>query len=98
MERLTANCENRPENTNKEPDDVAIAVLHALFDASPKEHYMVVPEQFQAEITIRKAIEEVIRYNEGHEFSYSKEELVEMLEDEYDTGDAFLRSVSGPRQ
>lgn len=97
MERLMASCENRPENTEKEPDDVAAAVLHALFDEAPKEHYMVVPEQFQAEITIRKAIEELVRYNEGHEFSYSKEELVEMLEDEYDTGDAFIRTVTGPR-
>jgi NAD(P)-dependent dehydrogenase (short-subunit alcohol dehydrogenase family) len=98
MERLAANCENRPENTEKEPDDVAAAVLHALFDEAPREHYMVVPEQFQAEITIRKAIEELVRYNEDHEFSYSKEELVEMLEDEYDTGDAFVRSISRPRQ
>jgi hypothetical protein len=76
---------------------VAEAVLHALFDDDPREHYMVVPSQFQAEITIRKAIEELVRYNEGHQFSYSREELVEMLEDEYDTGDAFIRSVSGPR-
>ena len=45
---------------------------------------MVVPEQFQAEITIRKAIEELVRYNEGHEFSYSKEELVAEM------GSAFL--------
>jgi NAD(P)-dependent dehydrogenase (short-subunit alcohol dehydrogenase family) len=98
IKRVVDNCENRPENTAPEPDDVARAVLSALFDDDPKEHYMVVPEQFQAEITIRKAIEELVRYNEDHEFSYSKEELVEMLEDEFDTGDAFIRSVSAPQQ
>jgi NAD(P)-dependent dehydrogenase (short-subunit alcohol dehydrogenase family) len=97
IKRVVENCENRPENTSPEPDDVAVAVLHALFDDNPRDHYMVVPTQFQAEITIRKAIEELVRYNEGHAFSYSKEELVEMLEDEFDTGDAFIRSVSGPR-
>jgi NAD(P)-dependent dehydrogenase (short-subunit alcohol dehydrogenase family) len=97
IKRTVDNCRNRPENTSPEPDDVAEAVLHALFDDDPREHYMVVPSQFQAEITIRKAIEELVRYNEGHQFSYSREELVEMLEDEYDTGDAFIRSVSGPR-
>lgn len=98
VERAVDNCENRPENTAPEPDDVARAVLNALFDDHPKEHYMVVPEQFQAEITIRKAIEEVVRYNEDHEFSYSKAELVEMLEDEFDTGDAFIRSVTRPQE
>jgi len=96
MRRVVDNCENRPENTEKEPDEVAKAVLHALFNDDPKEHYMVVPNQFQAEITIRKAIEELVRYNEEHEFSYSKEQLVEMLEDEFDTGDAFIRAVTGP--
>lgn len=98
IKRIVDNCENRPEDSSPEPDAVAEAVMHALFDENPKEHYMVVPEQFQAEITIRKAIEELVRYNEDHEFSYSKEELVEMLEDEYDTGDAFVRSVSRPRE
>ena len=98
IKQVVDNCENRPENTAPEPDDVARAVISALFDDDPKEHYMVVPEQFQAEITIRKAIEELVRYNEDHEFSYSKEELVEMLEDEFDTGDAFIRSVSAPQQ
>ena len=98
MQRVVDNCENRPENTEKEPDDVAKAVLHALFDENPKEHYLVVPNQFQAEITIRKAIEELVRYNEDQAFSYSREQLVEMVEDEFDTGDAFIRSISGPRE
>ena len=64
-----------------EPDQVAKEVIHALFADHPKEHYMVVPEQDQAEITIRKAIEELVRYNEGHLFSYDRDELISMLDD-----------------
>jgi len=97
VNRLIDNCENRPENTSPEPDDVSAAVLHALFDDDPKEHYMVVPSQFQAEITVRKAIEEVVALNKGHVFSYSDEELLQMLKEELETGDAFVRSISGPR-
>lgn len=67
---------------NPEPDDVARAVEHALTSAEPKEHYMVVPLADQAELTIRKAIEELVRYNEGHEFSFSRDELIEMLDQE----------------
>jgi hypothetical protein len=40
----------------------------------------VVPEQRQAGWTIRKALEEVASLNEDHEFSYSRDELVEMLD------------------
>ena len=75
-------CRNRPEDTDPEPDIVADAVLHALFDDNPKDHYLVVPEQRQAEWTIRKAIEELAALNEGHEFSYSRDELVQMLDEQ----------------
>jgi hypothetical protein len=75
-------CRNRPEDTDPEPDIVAEAVLHALFDDNPKDHYLVVPEQRQAEITIWKAIEELVSLNDGHEFSYSRDELVQMLDKE----------------
>lgn len=71
---------------NPEPDDVAIAVQDALTSDNPKQHYMVVPLADQAEITIRKAIEELVRYNEGHAFSYSREELIDMLDDELNAG------------
>ena len=77
-------CRNRPEDTDPEPDQVADAVAHALFSDSPKEHYLVVPEQRQAEWTIRKAIEELASLNEDHEFSYSRDELVQMLDEELD--------------
>jgi len=77
-----AQCKNRPVDTDPEPHQVADAVAHALFDDKPKEHYLVVPEQRQAGWTIHKAIEELVSLNEGHEFSYSRDELVEMLDEE----------------
>lgn len=64
-----------------EPDDVAEAVLHALFDPNPKMRYMVVPAARQAEVTIRKAIEEVVQLNEGHKFSYDRDALVKLLDE-----------------
>ena len=94
LEMMKARCTEERENPWPEPDAVAEAALHAMFDDNPKEHYMVVPEQVQAEITIRKAIEEVVRLNEGHDHSYSKEDLLKMLEDEVDTGDAYNRAIS----
>lgn len=70
-----------PGEFNPEPDDVAEAVQHALFDKAPKDHYMVVPYERQAEITIRKAVEEVVRYNEGQKYSYDRDGLIEILDD-----------------
>jgi len=74
-------CKNRPVDTDPEPHQVADAVANALFSDGPKEHYLVVPEQRQAGWTIRKALEEVARLNEDHEFSYSRDELVKMLDE-----------------
>ena len=73
-------CKNRPDDPDPEPDQVADAVLHALFDENPKEHYLVVPEQQQAEWTIRKAVEELVSLNEDHKFSYNRDELIKMLD------------------
>ena len=75
-------CRNRPVDTDPEPHQVAEAVAQALFSDKPKEHYLVVPEQRQAGWTISKALEEVARLNEGHEFSYSRDELVDMLDEQ----------------
>ena len=41
----------------KEPDEVAAVVLQALSEPSPKRRYMITPNQREAEVTIRKAIE-----------------------------------------
>lgn len=64
-----------------EPDAVAEAVQHALFDPKPRRRYMVVPAQNEAEITIRKAIEELVQLNQGHAHSYDRDALVKMLDE-----------------
>ena len=73
---------NRPEDRSqyKEPDEVAAAVQHALFDGSPKPRYMVVPNQEEAQRTISKAISELIELNERQPYSYSREQLIEMID------------------
>lgn len=78
MGRMVAamgNYDNYPE-----PDDVAKAALHALFDPAPKMRYMVVPAARQAEVTIMKAIQELVELNQAHAFSYDRATLVRMLD------------------
>jgi NAD(P)-dependent dehydrogenase (short-subunit alcohol dehydrogenase family) len=64
----------------KESDEVAEAVMHALFDVNPKRRYMVVPDEREAELTISKAIEELVQLNERQPYSYDRDELVRMLD------------------
>jgi len=65
----------------KEPDEVSAAFMQALFDENPKRRYMVVPNQREAEITIEKAIEELVQLNEGQEYTYDREALIVMLDE-----------------
>ncbi len=68
------------EVTLQEPDAVSDAAMHALFSDEPRRRYMVVPDQAEAELTIGKIMQEMVQLNEGHEFSYSRDQLVEMLD------------------
>ncbi len=67
--------------TTRPPDPVADAVLHALFDPQPRRRYLVSPDERTAERTIRKQLEELAQLNAGHDFSYDREELIEMLDE-----------------
>jgi NAD(P)-dependent dehydrogenase (short-subunit alcohol dehydrogenase family) len=64
-----------------EPDSVAAAALHAISSDAPRMRYMVVPAANQAMVTIRKAIDELVQLNEGHQFSYDRETLIRMLDE-----------------
>ncbi len=64
----------------KEPDEVADAVKRALFDAKPQRRYMVVPNQREAEITIKKQIEQLVQLNENQPYSYSRDALVALID------------------
>ncbi len=72
--------ENRPKGAD--PIAVAKAVEHALFNEKPKMRYMVVPNQREGDITIRKQIAELVQLNQKHEFSVSREALIKMLDEE----------------
>lgn len=69
------------EGTDPEPEAVAEAFYHAMSDETPKRHYLVVPIQREAEITIRAAITRLIQINEAHDFSYDRDELVRMVDE-----------------
>jgi len=79
MEGLMERASGRPKD--KEPDEVSMAFLHALFDPDPKRRYMVVPNEEQAEITIKKAIEELAQLNERQQYSYDRDALIAMLDE-----------------
>jgi hypothetical protein len=59
---------------------------------------MVVPVRSEAEWTIYKAIEELVELNRDQEFSCTRDELVEMLDDELETGDGLERAFQRPRR
>ena len=64
----------------KEPDEVAEAAVHAMFADEPMRRYMVVPKEEEAGWTIGKQIEELVQLNEWQEYSYTRDELVQMLD------------------
>ena len=42
---------------------------------------MITPNQWEAEITIRKAIEVLVQLNEGQQYTYDRDALVRMLDE-----------------
>ena len=64
-----------------DPIAVAKAVQHALESEQPKARYMVVPNQREAEWTIRKLLQEMVEMNQEHEYSYDRDALVKMLDE-----------------
>jgi NAD(P)-dependent dehydrogenase (short-subunit alcohol dehydrogenase family) len=64
-----------------EPTEVARAALDFFSTDSPQRRYLVVPNQREAEITIRKAMEELVQLNGDHPFSYDRDTLIRMLDE-----------------
>ncbi len=75
-ERLEAGIEN--EGTP--PDAVAVTIEQALFDKNPKTRYMIVPEQVEAGWTIAQVMQELLELNALHEYSYPRDELIEIMD------------------
>lgn len=65
----------------KKPIEVALAVEQALTEENPRRRYMVTPNQQEAEVTIRKQIEQLTQLNEGHAYTYDRDALVKMLDE-----------------
>jgi len=81
-ERLGVQTALADRSKYPEPDDVANAVASFLVDAKPKRRYLVVPVQREAEITIRKALQETVQLNQKQPFTYDRKALIEMLDAE----------------
>ena len=69
------------ELSYKEPDEVSEAFMHALFDDEPLRRYMVVPNAEEQGWTIRTQINELVQLNEWGPYSYSRDELVALLDE-----------------
>ncbi|MDJ0919169.1 MAG: SDR family NAD(P)-dependent oxidoreductase [Woeseiaceae bacterium] len=68
------------ELSYKEPDEVTEAFMHALFDDKPLRRYMVVPNAEEQSFTITTKINELVQLNAWGPYSYSRDELVAMLD------------------
>jgi NAD(P)-dependent dehydrogenase (short-subunit alcohol dehydrogenase family) len=68
------------ELSYKEPVEVSEAFLHALFNDKPLRRYVVVPNAEEQEFTIRTKVNELVQLNEWGPYSYSRDELVELLD------------------
>lgn len=64
------------------PRPVAIAVQHALFADTPKEHYLVPGEPLEARLTIAKLIEEIASLNLNIQNGVSREDVLDIYDNE----------------
>jgi NAD(P)-dependent dehydrogenase (short-subunit alcohol dehydrogenase family) len=78
---LAALCSGGFDNPFPEPDAVAEAVMHALFSDNPQERYLAVTDQRHAERMVRDLLNDLADVNSGHAFAYSRDELIEMLDE-----------------
>jgi len=79
---LAALCKADIDYPFPEPDAVADAVLHALFSDNPRNRYLAVTDRRHAEGMLRSALGEIAQLSSnGHAFSFSRDELVSMLDE-----------------
>ena len=67
--------------TMKEPYEVAEAVLDLMSSDAPKRRYLVTPNEDQAHRTIRAAMRRLLQLNEDQQYSYDRDELVQVLDE-----------------
>jgi NAD(P)-dependent dehydrogenase (short-subunit alcohol dehydrogenase family) len=66
----------------KGPEDIVKKVEHALFSTTPQQRYMVVGDAARAENTMRALLRRMLQLNQNQAFSYDREELIKLLDDE----------------
>ena len=64
----------------KPPEEVAEAAYQFFTSDAPLRRYMVVPNEQEAGWTIGQIMREMVQLNEGQAYSYSRDELIEMLD------------------
>jgi len=65
----------------KEPDEVADAFLDFLTSDTPKRRYMVVPNEAEANFTIRAHILRLVQLNEDQPYAFTRDELMAMIDE-----------------
>ncbi len=63
------------------PERVARAIEEALSSPAPKPRNLVVSDQRDAELAIRREIQKIAQLNQDHPFSYDRNTLVKMLDE-----------------
>jgi NAD(P)-dependent dehydrogenase (short-subunit alcohol dehydrogenase family) len=64
----------------QEPDDVAAAAMHALFDENPQHRYMVVPNKDEAAWAVGGLIREMVQLNQNQPHAFTRDELIAMMD------------------
>ena len=71
-----------------EADEVAVAVSQALFEPNPKRRCLAIPRNAQdrmnsrlPERLIRYQMTQLVRWNEGHSYTFDRATLIKMLDD-----------------
>jgi hypothetical protein len=64
------------------PEFIVARVENALFDADPQARYMVVGDPQRAENTMRAVLRRMLELNENQPFSYDREGLIKLLDEE----------------
>lgn len=65
-----------------DPQPVADAALDIMQSESPKARYMVVPNERQAQATLRTHMRRLLQQNQTQQFKYDNETLMNMLQEE----------------
>jgi len=67
--------------SQKEPDEVADAILDLLTTEDPKRRYMVTPNERQAHSTVKTALRRIVQLNHDQPYAYDREGLIAVLDE-----------------